>query len=50
MYWTGYKCGVKFVLMSEKDRTKLEHFLTAHLSAHLSADQVLNINSPVPSA
>jgi hypothetical protein len=50
MYWTGYKCGVKFVLMSEKDRAKLDHFLTAHLSAHLSANEVLNVNSPAPSA
>ena len=50
MYWTGYKCGVKFVLMSEKDRAKLDHFLTAHLSAYLSANEVLNVNSPAPSA
>ena len=26
MYWTGYKCGVKFVLMSENDRIKLDSF------------------------
>jgi len=41
---------VKFVLMSEKDRVKLDHFLTAHLSAHLSANEALNVNSPAPSA
>ena len=50
MYWTGYKCGVKFVLMSESDRAKLDHFLSAHLSAHLSANEVLNVNSPAASA
>src|SRR4030042_2372338 len=48
-YWTGYKCGVKFVLISENDRVKLDHFLSAHLSAHLSANEVLNVNSPAPS-
>jgi len=50
MYWTGYKCGVKFVLMSENDRVKLDHFLTAHLSAYLSANEVLSVNAPPPSA
>ena len=50
MYWTGYKCGVKFVLMSENDRVKLDHFLNAHLSAHLSANEVLSVDSPAPSA
>jgi hypothetical protein len=50
MYWTGYKCGVKFVLMSENDRGKLDHFLSAQLSAHLSANEVLNVDSPAPSA
>ena len=50
MYWAGYKCGVTFVLMSEKDRVKLDHFLSAHLSAHLSMNEILNASSPAPSA
>ena len=49
-YWTGYKCGVKFVLISKNDRVKLDHFLSAHLSAHLSANEVLNVTPPPPSA
>ncbi len=50
MYWTEYNSVVTFVLMSEKDRVKFDHFLSAHLSAHLSMNEILNASSPAPSA
>ncbi len=37
--WKGYKYGVKFTGMSEKDRIKLDRFISAHLSAHLSMNE-----------
>jgi hypothetical protein len=39
--WTGYKYGVKFTRIAEKDRLKLDYFLNAHLSVHLSTHEVL---------
>ncbi len=38
--WTGYKYGVKFTRISEKDRLKLDFFLNAHLSVHLSTKEI----------
>ena len=40
--WFGYKYGVKFTRISEKDRLKLDYFLNAHLSVDLSTNEVSN--------
>ncbi len=38
--WSGYKYGVKFTRISEKDRLKLDFFINAHLSVHLSTNEI----------
>jgi hypothetical protein len=40
MDWSGYKYGAKFIRISDKDRTKLERFLLANLSIHLSMKEI----------
>ncbi len=37
---TGYKYGLKFTRIAEKDRMKLDYFLNAHLSVHLSTNEL----------
>ena len=52
MDWSGYKYGVEFIRVSNKDRIKLEHFLLAYLSAHLSMKEISEENgdSYIPSS
>ena len=38
--WAGYKYGLKFTRIAEKDRLKLDYFLNAHLSVHLSTNEL----------
>ena len=38
--WRGYKYGLKFTRISEKDRLKLDFFLNAHLSVHFSTNEI----------
>ncbi len=46
----GYKYGVQFIHISEKDRMKLDHFICAQLSAHLSMNEPFQgSSSTVPS-
>ena len=51
MDWSGYKYGVKFIRISNKDRAKLEHFLLANLTTHLSMKEIPeeNESSYIPS-
>jgi hypothetical protein len=38
--WSGYKYGLKFTRISEKDQLKLDFFLSAHLSVDLSTNEI----------
>jgi len=38
--WSGYKYGLKFTRISEKDQLKLDFFLSAHLSVYLSTHEI----------
>jgi hypothetical protein len=40
--WTGYKYGLKFTRISEKDQLKLDFFLNAHLSVDLATNEISN--------
>jgi hypothetical protein len=40
--WSGYKYGLKFTRISEKDQLKLDFFLNAHLSVDLSTNEISN--------
>lgn len=42
MGWAGYKYGLKFTRISEKDQLKLDFFLNAHLSVDLATNEILN--------
>ncbi len=41
-HWSGYKYGLKFTRISDKDRMKLDFFLNAHLSVNLSTNEIAN--------